>query len=327
VPRVSVIVVAYHSGEALSRCLASLGGGFEVLVVDNGGEVPELGGVRVIHPGKNVGFAAAANFGAAAASGDVFVFLNPDTVAAPRAVEALARAVGHPSVGISMARLRLLGKPELLNSSGNLVHVSGLAWAGGYGERADGLVETREVPYASGAAMAIRAEVFRELGGFREDFFLYHEDVDLGWRARMRGYRVVVTPEADVFHDYEFSRNPRKSYFLERNRLVFVASTYSARLLVVLAPALAAVEVAVCLRAIREGWMREKARGWLWCAKNARHVLQLRRETQAARRVSDRELARHLTPVLDPGMIAVSPLVRAANPLLARYWKLVKRAL
>jgi GT2 family glycosyltransferase len=327
VPRVSVIVVAYHAGETLSRCLASLGDGTDVVVVDNGGDVADAGGANLVCPPENLGFAAGANLGAARASGDVLVFLNPDTVAGPGAIEALVRALEDPSVGIAMARLRLLADPELLNSSGNVIHVTGFAWAGGYRERADGLVQTREVPYASGAAMAVRAEVFRKLGGFRDDFFLYHEDVDLGWRARMRGYRVVVAPEADVFHDYEFARNVRKSYFLERNRLVFVFSAYSARLLLVLAPVLAAAELAVCLRALREGWLREKARGWLWCAKNARKMVRLRRETQRARRVRDRELARFLTPVLDPAMVSLSPLVRAANPLLVGYWALAKRAL
>ena len=68
---------------------------------------------------------------------------------------------------------------------------------------------------------------------------MYLEDLELGWRARIAGYRVVVDPAADVLHEYEFGRNPRKSYFLERNRLVFVLSAYSARQLVLLGPLLA----------------------------------------------------------------------------------------
>ena len=67
--------------------------------------------------------------------------------------------------------------------------------------------------------MAIRAETFRELGGFAEELFMYHEDLELGWRAHLAGLHVVVDPGADVFHEYEFGRNPRKNYFIERNRL------------------------------------------------------------------------------------------------------------
>ena len=167
----------------------------------------------------------------------MLVFLNPDTVAAPGPIEQLARTLESPDVGIAMARLRLLDEPEKLNSSGVEVHVSGIGWAGGFGEPADSLAELRDVPAPSGTAMAVRAQTFRELGGFAEELFMYLEDLELGWRARLAGYRVVVDPAADVLHEYEYGRNPRKSYFLERNRLVFVLSAYSPRQLVLLGAA------------------------------------------------------------------------------------------
>jgi GT2 family glycosyltransferase len=226
-----------------------------------------------------------------------------------------------------MARLRLHDRPELLNSSGTELHVSGIGWAGGYGEPADSLVELRDGPAPSGAAMAMRAETFHELGGFAEEFFMYLEDLELGWRARIAGYRVVVDPAADVLHEYEFGRNPRKNYFLERNRLVFVLSAYSARLLVLLAPLLVATEVGMVLLALKERWAGDKLAGWGWLLRNARDVGRRRRGTQRLRKVRDRDLARYLTPVFDPGMIPIPGLLRAANPLVERYWSLVRRAL
>jgi GT2 family glycosyltransferase len=283
--------------------------------------------VRVVSPGANVGYAGGSNFGATKARGDVLVFLNPDTVVAPGAVAALARTAADPEIGIAMARVRLLDRPELLNTDGNVLHVSGLAWSGGYGERANRLTAVREVAYPSGAAMAIRADLFRELGGFAEELFMYHEDLELGWRARLRGLRLVVDPLADVYHDYEFGRNAEKQYLLERNRLLFVFSAYSPRLLVLLAPLLLATEVAICALALKEGWFRQKLRGWVWCARNAGYVGRRRRQTQRLRRVPDRELARHLTPVVDPAMLPVPRLVRTANPLLSAYWSLARRAL
>ena len=66
--------------------------------------------------------------------------------------------------------------------------------------------------------MAIRRDLFRELGGFTEELFMYLEDTELGWRAHLRDLRVVVDPSADVYHDYEFGRNPGKVELLERNR-------------------------------------------------------------------------------------------------------------
>ena len=328
---ISVVIVAYNSGPALSRCLDSLEPeGAEVIVVDNGDEPPELGarsGVRLVSPGANIGFAAGCNLGAAHASGDVLAFLNPDTVVAPGALADLARTLDDRTIGIAMPRLRLLDRPDLLNSGGNILHLTGIAWAGAYGQPADGIREVRDVTYPTGAAMAIRAELFRELGEFTEELFMYQEDLELGWRTHLHGLRVVVTPGADVYHEYEYGRNVQKHYLLERNRLVFVLSAYSGRLLAVLAPVLVAGELSMLALSAKEGWWRDKLAGWGWCVRHAGWLLGHRRETQRLRRVRDRELANLLTPVIDPAMIAVPKPVGAMNRLVAWYWSIARRAL
>lgn len=322
--RAVAIVVAYNSGEALTRCLDSLD--VPVVVVNNGDPIElDRDGVRVIRPGRNVGFGAGCNLGAAATDADVLVFLNPDTVARPGAVASLARTLEDETIGVAQARLRLLDRPELLNSSGNVLHVSGLAWPGGYGDRADDLTDSREIAYASGAALAIRAGVFRELGGFAEELFLYQEDLDLCWRARMRGLRVVVDPKADVLHDYVLERpDRRKEYYLERNRLIFLLTSYSARLLLLLAPVLVAVEAGIALLALRQGWLREKARGWLWLVRHRTWLGQRRRAVQASRTIPDRGLARVLTPVLDPRMLELPAAVGALNGAVSAWWRAVR---
>jgi GT2 family glycosyltransferase len=311
----------------LTRCLDSLTGE-DVVVVNNGAQGPEIvaaaGRVRVIEA-ENVGFGAGCNRGAREVDADVLVFVNPDTVAQPGAVEALTRALDAPDVGVVQARLRLLQQPELLNSSGNLVHVSGLAWPGGYGDPADALASPQDIAYASGAALAVRRDVFAELGGFTQELFLYQEDLELSWRAHLRGLRVLVIPEADVWHDYVLERPGReKEYYLERNRLVIVLSAYSGRLLVLLAPVLLAVELGIVFVAWRQGWLREKARGWAWLVSNRRWLSVHRRETQALRRVSDRELVRFLTPVVDPRMLELPPGVAALNGLVSAWWRGVR---
>jgi GT2 family glycosyltransferase len=320
---------------ALVRCVQSFAGedNVQVIVVDNGAGGPEiqtveqLEGVELVSPGRNLGYAAGSNLGAEKATGDVLVFLNPDTVARPGALSKLAGVLDDPKIGAAMPRLLLLEEPELLNSDGNVLHFTGLAWVGGHGRPVGRLTEPRDIAYASGAALAIRAELFREVSGFTEELFLYHEDVELGWRVRMRGMRVVVAPGADMLHDYEFSRNPRKHYFLERNRLVFVVTSYSSRLLALVAPVLVALELAVAVRALREGWLRQKFAGWAWCFRHVDWIRRHRRETQALRRASDRELAPMLTPVIDPGMMDVPTLVAAMNPLMRLYWSLARRLL
>jgi N-acetylglucosaminyl-diphospho-decaprenol L-rhamnosyltransferase len=113
-PTVAAIVVAYNSGEALTRCLDSLrADGVPVVVVNNGGPIAvERDGVQVVEAERNLGFGAGCNLGARATDADVLVFLNPDTVAHPGAVAALADSAG---AAVVQARLRLLDRPELLN--------------------------------------------------------------------------------------------------------------------------------------------------------------------------------------------------------------------
>jgi GT2 family glycosyltransferase len=330
--RAAAIVVAFDSGGALTRCLDALrDDGVDVVVVNNGTRGPEIedaerrDGVRVLEAGQNDGFGAGCNRGAASTDADVLVFLNPDTVAQPGAVAALARRLEDRATGVVQARLRLLRRPELLNSSGNVVHVSGLAWPGGYEDPADELTEPREIPYASGAALAIRSDLFHELGGFMEELFLYQEDLELCWRARLRDLAIVVEPEADVLHDYALERlDRRKEYYLERNRLVFVLTAYSTRLLLLLAPVLVAVELGVALLALRQGWLREKVGGWAWLAGHRSWLGARRRQTQAARRVPDRQLARFLTPVLDPRMLELPPGIGALNRVVSTWWRGVR---
>jgi GT2 family glycosyltransferase len=329
----SVVIVTYRAGPALLRCLDSLEGQVglaETILVDNGEGGPEIEeargreGVRVIQPDRNIGFAAGCNLGAREARGDVLVFLNPDTVVAEGALLHLERALEDPRVGLAMARLRLLGEPEKLNSSGIEVHVTGIGWAGGYGDPVESVTDVREIAAPSGTAMAVRASTFRELGGFAEELFMYLEDLELGWRARLAGYRVVLEPAADVLHEYEYGRNPRKNYFLERNRLVFVLTAYSARMLFLLAPLLALTELGIAALALKEGWLRDKLRGWGWLAQNAGTVRRRRHSTQAVRRVRDRDLVRYLTATFSPGMVRVPAPLRVANPFVRGYWALVR---
>ena len=296
-------------------------------MVDNGGDAEVPDGVRLLSPGRNLGFAGGCNLGAAESGGEVLLFLNPDTVAPQGAPAQLARTLEDPAIGIAMPRLRLLDQPERLNSGGTVVHVSGLAWAGRFGEPVESITTLEDVAGASGAALAIRGETFRELGGFTGELFMYQEDVELSWRAHLHGLRVVVDPGADVFHEYEFGRNPTKIGLLERNRLIFVLTAYSGRLLLLLGPVLALGELAMLALAARRGWFRGKVGGWWWLMSHPRWLAGHRRETQRLRTVRDSELAHLLSPTLDPKMTSLPKGTGFLNRLLGCYWLVVRKAL
>ena len=267
---VTAVVLAYgeqpYLYEVVDRVLASTGVTAQVVVVDNGCTGPSLDplrdrpGVTLLEPGTNTGFTGGCNLGAAATDADFLAFINSDALVEPGALAALVAVAARPEVGLASASLRLAATPELLNTDGNPVHVLGLSWAGHLGEPASSYATEKTITSATGAAVAVRREVWDALGGFTEEFFAYCEDADLSLRCWQQGWDVVYVPDAVVLHHYEFGRNPAKFYLLERNRLAMVLSLYQARTLLLLAPVFLAFEVAMMAVAGRRLAARQAAR-------------------------------------------------------------------
>jgi len=337
-PHVSVIVLAYGDEPLLKRCIseaqASVDVDVEVVLVDNGcsdknliAEIAPIPGVVLIEPGSNLGFAAGANLGVRRSTGDYAVLLNSDAVPEPNALALLVAPLVDPSVGLVTASLRLLREPDRLNSCGNPVHFSGLSWAGCFGQAASDHDLARPVASASGAALACRRETWELLGGLCDQMFAYHEDTDLSLRCWTRGLSVLFVPEAVVLHDYEFSRNDAKLGLLERNRLITVLTVYERRTLLVLAPYLFALELAVSLLAVRQDWFGRKVAGWWWLLRHGRWLRQRRRTNRAGRTVSDSALIPLLTGAFEPGQEFGGRSLRFFNLLSEGYWAFAKRAI
>lgn len=334
-PLVSVVVLAHGDEPLLPRCveaaLASTGVGVEVVVVDNGctGDalslLPSTPAVRLVEPGRNTGFAGGCNLGVGHGSGEVVALVNSDAVLEPSALSALVSTLADHEVGIASGALRLLDRPEVMNSVGNPVHFLGLSWAGGLGEPASSHRAGGPVASATGAVMALRRETWDALGGFFEPMFAYCEDMELSLRCWLAGWSVRYVPDAVAFHAYEFHRNPRKFYLLERNRLLVVLTVYGRRLQLLLAGPLVAFELAVLLVAVRQGWGRQKIAGWWWLLRHAALVRRRRREVQSARRRSDRVLVDLMTgtfaPGAESGVTVPAPMVTVSQI----YWRVVRR--
>jgi GT2 family glycosyltransferase len=336
VTRVSVVVVAFGGVPLLDACirsvLASVDVDVDVVVVDNGASPTALAaaqrdGVAVVDAGGNLGFGAGCNLGAAKTTADVIAFINPDTIVEPAALAALAEVARRDDVGIASASVRLKDRPHLLNSGGGAIHFVGLGWADRFEHPATSIVAERDVAAASGAAMAMRRVVFDDVGGFAEKLFLYHEDAELSLHAWLRGYRVVYVPDAVVLHDYEFSRNARKLYYLERNRLAVVLTCFGPRLLATVTPALIAYELGMVVVAVAQGWWREKTRGWAWLVRHRAWLRTRRREVQARRVRSDAEIASLLASRFSDAPIGLPSVLAPADALLGLYWRVAKRAL
>jgi GT2 family glycosyltransferase len=334
---VTAVVLAFGDDPWLERSvdalLASEDVDVEVVVVDNGGtdeRVEALGArprVRAVRPGRNLGFAAGCNAGAAGATSDLVAFVNQDAVVERTSLAALAQVASRPDVGVATGSVRLAEDPERINSAGNDVHFLGFSWAGGFRQPATAYASERQVTAASGTALVLRRTLWEELGGFAEPYFAYYEDAELSLRCWQRGLSVVYVPGGVVEHRYEFSRSKQKYYLLERNRLLFVLTLFETRTLALLAPALVLAEMAVLALAVKERWLGQKLGGWGWLARNRRWVGERRRLLQHERRRCDADLAALLTSHLHPGNVELPRAAALLDRVLTRYWDVVGRRL
>jgi GT2 family glycosyltransferase len=214
-----------------------------------------------------------------------------------------------------------------VNSFGNPLHFTGIVWAGGHGEPIAAAPPAGEVMVLSGACLAIPLSTWREVGGFPPQYFLYHEDVDLSLRLRLRGGTLGIEPAAVVDHDYEFGAREHKWRWLERNRLAFLVRIYPAPLLLLLAPALLATELALLAVSASGGWGRQKLAANLEFLRWLPRLLHERRRLQATRRVTAAQFAAWLTPDLDSPFIAPAARSWPARVLLRTYWRLIRTLL
>jgi GT2 family glycosyltransferase len=318
-PPVTAILIAYSGTpvDALLRAAGSLRTQkltpSQVVFVDqtpDGRLAPALTAadpqVEVIITGENLGYVSACNLAAAQATGDYLMFLNPDAWADP---DCLARLVetcaSNPSVAVVGAQVVFPGGQQV-NAGDNPLHVSGISWAGRYGEHPeDG--PPREAMVVSGAALLVRRQAWEALGGYTEGFFMYYDDVDLAWRAWLTGWRVIFCPGAIVEHDYTFTKGAMKWQCLERNRWWCLLAHYRATTLLALAPLLLAVEGAIWRYSAREGWRAEKRAAWrsLWRARGA--LLARRRQVQAQRVIGDGAIIERMTATVQTPLLGQLP--------------------
>jgi GT2 family glycosyltransferase len=226
--RISVIIVNWNAGIYLKECILSLRKQirppYEVLIVDNASTDGSDEGLedcypqaKVIRLKKNIGFAAANNYAARLVSDECnwIALLNPDAMAAPSWLEALTNAARHhPGYAFFGSRLMKAGKPSQYDGIGDICHISGLAWREGHGKTADDSgLRAKEIFSPCAAAAMYRKDCFVEAKGFDEDFFCYAEDVDLGYRLRLLGYRCLYVPEAVAYHVGSASTGDKHSDF------------------------------------------------------------------------------------------------------------------
>jgi len=332
---VSLVLVTHNSEAHIEASLAILlsdpQGPEELVVVDNASTdntiaIVERLGVKLVALEENHGFAYGCNLGASLTREEIVAFLNPDTEPEPGWLPPLVEALQRNEVGAAMPVMDLTYSPGHWFTSGSALTYLGFAWSTHSGEPIPDDVSETEVPFPSGAAFVIERNLFDHLGGFRDEYFLYLEDVDLGWRLRLMGLKSVQVPESRVAHDYEFGRHSRKMYYLERNRLRMVWANYRPATLALLAPALILVEFAVIAAAIRHGWFDQKVESWRGFWELRSLLRQEAARSRSIRTVGDAEILASMDAAFDGiNQFEIHPLVRALNKVAVWYLGFVRR--
>jgi GT2 family glycosyltransferase len=241
-----VVIPNYNGAAWLPGCLGGLNlqtfKDFEVLLVDNGSTDDSAGlasalrpDVRLIAFQENHGFAGAVNAGIRAARGEYVALLNTDTIVRPSWLGALVQALDSSPLEVAAVASRMLrmDDPGTVDDAGNALCWTGAAEKVGHGRPAAEFASPRDVFSPSGGASLYRRSFLEKMDGFDESFFAYLEDVDLGLRGRLRGYRFVFEPTAEVLHKGQGSGLARGTYvrLVTRNRLMLFAKNLPVSLL------------------------------------------------------------------------------------------------
>jgi GT2 family glycosyltransferase len=241
-PLVSIIIVSYNSIKDIGECLSSLQEtiypNFEVIMIDNASKDGSASYVRKVHPwikvienSRNSGFAEGCNIGVKYAKGDLLVFLNPDTMVDRNWLDELVRVIlSDNAIGSCGSKILFWDKKYIQSIGGAYNPETGYTVDLLFGKRDDIFSSKKplSVFYCCGAAFLVRKDVFREIGGFDNDYFLYFDEVDLGWRIRLLGYENYTVPTSIVYHKIDpFKAHSAKYRFLvEKNSLESMIKCY-----------------------------------------------------------------------------------------------------
>ena len=216
-PILSVIIVNYNGSSYASRCiesvLASKTKSLELILVDNHSTLGDVNilkrkfknSIKIVALKKNYGPARARNEGVKISRGKYIAFLDNDTkVHKQWASRAIKEFDGDKSLGIIQCKLLLLKEPSKIDYVGEFLGQNGfLVQRAKAGEKDSGAYDQKvELLAAKSAGMFIRKQAFLEAGGFDNDYFIYVEETDLGWRTWLKGYKTIFLPTSIVFHEF-----------------------------------------------------------------------------------------------------------------------------
>jgi GT2 family glycosyltransferase len=250
----------------------------EIIIADNDSKDDSLDYLEKKHPGisiirlkKNHGFAGGYNLALKEIKADFYILLNSDIEVTKNWIDPVIRTMEQdPSIAACQPKIRSYKEPETFEyagAAGGFIDKYGYPFCQGRMfqslETDDGQFnEAREIFWATGACMFVRADVFHKLGGFDDDFFAHMEEIDFCWRAKNQGYKIMYCPDSTIFHIGGGTlpkNNSRKTYLNIRNNIIMLFKNLESERLVRVLAARMILDYIAAIKFLVDGGFKDMA--------------------------------------------------------------------
>jgi len=296
----------YNAGKLLLNCIESIKKSayknLEIIVVDNIStdksqkackeKYPDI---KLIQNNENFGYCEGNNIGIREAKGDYIIILNPDTIVESSWIEELISAYNKFGDGLYQPKFFSLDEKLVLQSTGNMLHIFGFGFARDKGKISDEKMEAIEkINYASGTCLFTSKAVLDKVGLLDPFLFLYHDDLDLGWRAAQMGIDSFYVPKSIIYHaeSYALKWSAKKFYWLERNRKYCLLIHYSKETYAKMRLSLFLVDLCVWLFYLSKGFLGAKIKAELDIFRNRKAIKIRHKQLEKIKIISDKELVK-----------------------------------
>jgi len=349
--KVGIIIINYkdYAQRFLKDCRDSLRqqtyspGLIQVYIIDNASTADSKKYLRLEFPEsiiisrKDGNYTAANNTGLKKAMKDgceLLVIANMDVLFTKDWLKELVSAV-EADIQIGAAQSKMLlykgnkseSKPKVINSLGNIIHYLGFGFTDGYNQPDRKISGLPEIGYASGCSLIIKKEALERVGGYNEELYMYHDDVSLGWKLKLAGYKTVLAPKSVLYHKYNFDRSIAMLYFMERNRYICIFSYYKCATIMLILPALAVLNLGMLCYAITNKWFKVYLRvHWYFLLPSSwKKIMANRRNARKLRQVKDKDIVKDFVGAVKFQEIDNPVLKYIGNPILNVYWWVVRK--
>ena len=340
--KTSIIILNYNAGKLLLDCVESITRtnheNYEIILVDNASndnshieckkKFPQL---RLVENSENLGYCEGNNVGIRKANGKFIVILNPDTIVEPNWLSELISAYNKFGEGLYQPKHLSLSDKTVYMSAGNMLNIFGFGYARDKGKKdKKQFNKIEEIGYASGTCLFTSSAVLKKVGLFDPFIFLYHDDLDLGWRASQLGIKSYYIPTSIIYHaeSYSLRWNAEKFYWLERNRKYCLLTHYSKQTYSKIFPTLLVVDFFVWMFYLTRGFLGSKIRAELNIIKNRKKIQKRYEELESKKIISDKELIIKFPDSLYvPSNVSGKNTNSVFNSLIERLSKTAKKSL